>query len=68
MYALVYTRLDIAFAVRMLEKYQINLSVGHQRATKKVMRYLQETKDYMLVYRRTDNLELDSDFTSDVDS
>ena len=29
MYAQVYTRLDIAFAVRMLEKYQINLSVGH---------------------------------------
>ena len=36
------------------------------------MRYLQGTKDYMLVYRQTDNLEVtdyfDSDFTNCVDS
>lgn len=39
---------------------------------KKVMRYLQGTKDYMLMYRRTDNLEvigyLDSNFAGCIDS
>ena len=42
------------------------------RNAKKVMRYLQGTKDYMLMYRQTDNLDvigyLDSDFTDCVDS
>jgi len=39
---------------------------------KKVMRYLQRTKDYMLMYERTDNLEVigyaDSDFAGCIDS
>ena len=42
------------------------------RAAKKVMRYLQGTKDHMLMYRRTDNLEVigysDSYFAGCVDS
>ena len=65
MYAQVCIRLDIAFAVGMLERYQSNLRMDHWRAVK-VIRYVQGTKDYMLMYRRTDNLEvvgyLDSDF------
>ena len=46
--------------------------MDHWRAAKKVMRYLQGTKDYMLMYRQTDNLDLvgysDADFASCVDS
>ena len=46
--------------------------MDHWRAAKKVMRYLQGTKDYMLMYRQTDNLNLvgysDADFTGCVDS
>lgn len=42
------------------------------KAAKKVLRYLQGSKDYMLMYRRTDNLEVigysDSDFAGCVDS
>ena len=72
MYAQVCTRPHIAFTVGMLGRYQSNLDVYYWSAAKKVMRYLQGTKDYMLVYRRTDNLKVtgysDSDFTSDVDS
>ncbi|KAL0373926.1 UNVERIFIED_CONTAM: Secreted RxLR effector protein [Sesamum radiatum] len=55
-----------------LGRYQSNPSFDHWRAAKKVMRYLQGTKDYMLMYRRTENLEVvgysDSDFAGCVDS
>jgi transposase InsO family protein len=72
MYAQVCTRPDIAFAVGMLGRYQSNPGEDHWRAAKKVMRYLQGTKDYMLMYRRTDSLEVigycDSDFAGCVDS
>ena len=72
MYAQVCTRPDIAFAVGMLGRYQSNPGMDHWRAAKKVMRYLKGTKDYMLMYRRTDSLEVvgyvDSDFAGCVDS
>ena len=51
MYAKVCTRPDIAYAVRVLGRYQSNPGMDHWRAAKKVMRYLQGTKDYMLMYR-----------------
>lgn len=35
-----------------------NLSEDHWRAAEKVMRYFQGTKDYMLMYKRTDNFEV----------
>ncbi|RVW90132.1 Retrovirus-related Pol polyprotein from transposon TNT 1-94 [Vitis vinifera] len=66
------TRPDIAFAVGMLGRYQSNPGIDHWKAAKKVMRYLQGTKDYKLMYRRTSNLEVvgysDSDFAGCVDS
>ncbi|XP_048326799.2 secreted RxLR effector protein 161-like [Ziziphus jujuba] len=72
MYAQVCTKLDIAFVVGMLGRYQSNPGVDHWRATNKVMRYLQGTKDYILMYKRTDNLEVigysDADFAGCVDS
>ncbi|RVW95033.1 Retrovirus-related Pol polyprotein from transposon TNT 1-94 [Vitis vinifera] len=68
----VYTRLDIAFVVGMLRRYQSNPGIDHWKAAKKAMRYLQGTKDYMLMYRRTDNLEVidysDSDYAGCIDS
>ena len=39
-YAQVCTRLDIAFTVGMLGRYQSNPGVDHWKAVKKVMRYL----------------------------
>ena len=72
MYAQVCTRPDIAFVVGVLGRYQSNPGIDHWRAAKKVMRYLQGRKDYMLMYRRTKSLEVigysDSDFASCVDS
>ena len=56
----------------MLGRYQSDPGLDHWRATKKVMRYLQGTKNYMLMYRQTVNLEVidysDSDFVGCVDS
>ncbi|RVW83177.1 Retrovirus-related Pol polyprotein from transposon TNT 1-94 [Vitis vinifera] len=69
---LVYTRLDIAFVVGMLGIYQSNPGINHWRATKKVMRYFQRTKYYMLMYKQNDNLEVigysNSDYIGCIDS
>jgi hypothetical protein len=72
MYAQVCTRPDIAYVVGVLGRYQINPGVDHWRAAKKVMRYLQGTKNFMLIYKRTDNLEVigysDSDYAGCIDT
>ncbi|RVW82677.1 Retrovirus-related Pol polyprotein from transposon TNT 1-94 [Vitis vinifera] len=64
------TRPDIAFAVGTLG--QSNPGIDHWKAAKKVIRYLQGTKDYELMYRRTSNLKVvgysDSDIANCVDS
>ena len=56
----------ITYVVGMLGRYQSNPGIDHWKAVKKVLRYLQGTKDYMLTYKRTDNLEIigysDSDY------
>ncbi|KAL0368210.1 UNVERIFIED_CONTAM: Retrovirus-related Pol polyprotein from transposon TNT 1-94 [Sesamum calycinum] len=58
MYAQVCTRLDIAYIIGMLGRYLSNPGLNHWIAAKKVLRYLQRTKDYMLTYRRTDQIEI----------
>jgi hypothetical protein len=72
LYAQVCIRHDIAMAVGMLGRYQSNPGMEHWKAAKRVMRYLQGTKDYGLTYRYTDHLEVvgysDSDFAGCVDS
>ena len=65
MYAQTCTRLDISFAD------QSNPRLDHRKVGKKGIRYLQGTKDYMLTFKKYDNLEIigysDSDFTGCVD-
>ena len=58
MYAQTCTRLDISYAVGMLGRYQSNPGMYHWQAAKKVMRYLQGTKDCMLTFKKSDNLEV----------
>ena len=66
MYDQVCTRLVITYIVGMLGKYLSNPGKDHWIAAKHVMRYLQRTKDYMLTFRKLDQLEIigyyDSDF------
>ncbi|RVW97553.1 Retrovirus-related Pol polyprotein from transposon TNT 1-94 [Vitis vinifera] len=72
MYAQVCTHPDIAYIVGMLGRYLSNPGMDHWKKAKRVMRYLQRTKDYMLTYRRSSHLEivgyLDSDFAGCLDS
>ena len=72
MYLQTCTRPDISFAVGMLGRYQSNPGIDHWKAAKKVLRYLQGTKDYMLTYKRSNELEVigysDSDFAGCLDS
>ena len=71
-YAQTCTRPDISFVVGMLGRYQSNPGIDHWKAAKKVMRYLRGTKDYMLTFKRFDNLEVigytNSDFAGYIDS
>ncbi|RVW50384.1 Retrovirus-related Pol polyprotein from transposon TNT 1-94 [Vitis vinifera] len=71
-YAQTCTRPDISFDVGMLGRYQSDPGLKHWKAAKKVMRYLQGTKDYMLTYKRSEQLEivgyLDSDYGGCLDS
>ena len=72
MYAQTCTRPDISFAVGMLGRYQSNPGIEHWKAAKKVLRYLQGTKDHMLTYRRSNYLETvgysDSDYAGCCDT
>lgn len=72
MYAQVCTRSDIAYIVGMLGRYLSNPDIDHWIAAKRVIRYLQKTKNYMLTYKRLDHLEVvgysDSDFVRCQDS
>jgi hypothetical protein len=72
MYAQVCTRLDIAFAVDMIGRYQTDKKMDHWKVAKKVLHYLQGTKDYIFTFRKSDNLEVigysDSDFSDCVDN
>ena len=72
MYAQTCTKLDNIFAIRILGRYQSNLGLDYWKVAKKVLRYLQGTKDHMLTYRISDHLEvigyLDSDYVRCVDA
>ena len=70
-YAQVCTRPDLAFITGVLGRYQENPGIEHWKMVKKALRYAQGTKDYMLIYRRSDSLEIkgysDADFARDRD-
>ncbi|XP_040940152.1 secreted RxLR effector protein 161-like [Gossypium hirsutum] len=66
MYAQVCTRLDIAYIVGMLGRYLSNPGIDNWISAKRVMRYLQRTKDYMLTYKRSDLLEVIGYFDSNL--
>jgi hypothetical protein len=56
----------------MLGRFQSNPGMDHWKVVKKVLRYIQGTKDHMLTYKRTENLEVvgysNADFTGWVDT
>jgi hypothetical protein len=73
MYAQVCTRPDLAFVTGMLGRYQKNPDKPHWDGVKKALRYLQDTKDLMLTYKKSNApLEIvgysDSDFMGCLDT
>ena len=71
MYAMLYTKPDICYAVRVMSRFQSNSGPDHWIAVKHILIYLRRTRDYMLVYSG-DDLKIygytDSDFQRDKDS
>jgi hypothetical protein len=69
-YAQVCTRLDLAFVIGMLVRYQKNPGVSHWNGIKKALRYIQGTNNLMLTYERSDSLEIVgySDFAGCLDT
>lgn len=65
-------RQNTMFIVWMLGRYLSNPVMDNWKAVKRVTRYLKRTKDYMLTYMRSDQLEIaeysDSDFAGWQDS
>ncbi|KAL9265434.1 Retrovirus-related Pol polyprotein from transposon TNT 1-94-like protein [Drosera capensis] len=58
MYAQVCTRPDLAYIFGILGRYLSNPEIHHWKAAKMVIWYLQRTKDCMLTYWRSDQLEI----------
>ena len=72
MYAQVCLRPDIAYIVGVLGRYMSNPCMAQWKAAKRVLRYLQRTKNYMLMYIKSEKLEIigysNSDFAGCIDS
>jgi len=65
MYAMMCTRPDICYAVRLVSRYQSNPGQKHWMVVKRILRYLKGTSNYMLCYQGKKDLRLIS--FSDVD-
>ena len=54
LYAMLYARLNIYFAVGMVSKYQLNLRSLNLVGVKHILKYLRRIRDYMLVHQSED--------------
>jgi transposase InsO family protein len=75
MYAMLGSRPDLAYAVSTLSKFNSCPAAEHHAAAKRVLRYLQETKEYGLFYHGQEDAAFpepvcytDSDWAGDIES
>ena len=52
MYAMLYTQLDICFAVGLVSRYQNNLGPTHWKVVKIIMRFLHGATELVLCFKR----------------
>jgi hypothetical protein len=52
MYAMLFTRPDLCFAVGLLSRYQKNLGIEHWKQIKHVPPYVKATLDYSLCFNQ----------------
>ena len=68
-YLAVTTRCDISFAVSKASSYNANPTIGSWKLIKRICRYLQNTKNHALTYKKNGNREIlgfvDSDWATD---
>jgi hypothetical protein len=57
-YAQVCTCPHLSFVIRMLDRCQKNSGKSHWNGIKKALRYIQDTKGLMLMYERSDSLQI----------
>ena len=70
MYAMLCTRPDICYAVSIMSRYQSNPGSEHWIVVKHILKYLNRTKHYFLVFGGEDLIVqgyTNSDFQSDID-
>ncbi|VFQ84407.1 unnamed protein product [Cuscuta campestris] len=71
MYAMVCTRLDVAFALSVTSRYQSNPGESHWTAVKNILKNFRRTKDAFLVYGGKEELSIvgytDASFQTDRD-
>ncbi|KAA0067442.1 gag/pol protein [Cucumis melo var. makuwa] len=71
MYVMLYTRLDICYAVGIVSRYQSNPRLDHWKTVKIILKYLKRMRDYMFAYGAKDLIlirYMNSDFQTDKDS
>jgi type IV secretory pathway component VirB8 len=54
MYAMIATRLDIAYAVSFLSQFSSDPSETHLKSAKYVLRYVKDTVNFSITYKNTD--------------
>ncbi|KAK8501403.1 hypothetical protein V6N12_047138 [Hibiscus sabdariffa] len=71
MYAMIYTRPDLSYALGMTSRYHANPGEGHWKVVKNILKHLRRTKDVFLVYRGEEELRIkgytDASFQTDKD-
>ena len=61
MYTIIGIRPDLAFAILVISRYASNSDSSHEKAIKRIFRYLRGSIDFVLVYRG--DMMLLNDFT-----
>ena len=54
MYVMICTRSDVAYSLKVVSKYQLDPDKNHWKVAKIILKYLRNTKDQWLVYRKLD--------------
>ena len=67
-YLWIQTRSNISFAVQKLTRYNLNSSEATMTAAKRVLRYLQDTKNLLITYEKNDDFDdyIDADHADDL--
>ena len=54
MYAMLYTRPDVAYILGIVSRFQTDPGEDHWKAVKNILKYLRRTRDIFLIYGRSD--------------